>query len=241
MAEKRFYWLKLQKDFFKRHDIKYIESLPNGREIAFFYLKLMVESVDHDGELRFSSEIPYSEAMLASVTDTPMEIVEPGMAVLKELGLVKIDEAGTITVPKVIKMIDSAADTDGARRMRRLREQKANETCGSANETCGSANETCAQNEQDRTKGDESIEKEIEIEKELEIDTKRESKERKSRSHFVPPTVEEVYDYCEGRHNGIDPLRFVDYYSARGWKNITDWKAQVRVWESQVGIPASEF
>lgn len=232
MAEKRFYWLKLQKDFFKRHDIKYIESLPNGREIAFFYLKLMVESVDHDGELRFSSEIPYSEAMLASVTDTPMEIVEPGMAVLKELGLVKIDEAGTITVPKVIKMIGSASDTDGARRVRRYREKQ--QTLQNVTQPLQDVTDTV-------TNDNESIEKEIEIEKELEIDTKRESKERKSRSHFVPPTVEEVYDYCEGRHNGIDPLRFVDYYSARGWKNITDWKAQVRVWESKVGIPASEF
>ena len=76
MSEKRYYWLKLQKDFFKRHDIKYIESLPEGREIAFFYLKLMVESVDHDGELRFSPELPYSEAMLSSVTDTPVDIVK---------------------------------------------------------------------------------------------------------------------------------------------------------------------
>ena len=40
MTEKRYYWLKLPKDFFKRHDIKYIETLPDGREIAFFYLKL---------------------------------------------------------------------------------------------------------------------------------------------------------------------------------------------------------
>ena len=124
MSEKRYYWLKLQKDFFKRHDIKYIETLPNGREITHFYLKLMVESVDHEGELRFSPELPYSEAMLASVTDTPTDIVEAGMTVLKELGLVKVDEDGTISVPKVIKMIDSASDTDGARRVRRYREKQ---------------------------------------------------------------------------------------------------------------------
>ena len=124
MSEKRYYWLKLQKDFFKRHDIKYVQTLPEGREIAFFYLKLMVESVDHDGELRFSPELPYSEAMLASVTDTPVDIVKSGMETLKELGLVRIDEEGTIIIPKVIKMIDSAADTDAARRAKRYRERK---------------------------------------------------------------------------------------------------------------------
>lgn len=28
MSEKRYYWLKLQKDFFKRNDIQVVESMP---------------------------------------------------------------------------------------------------------------------------------------------------------------------------------------------------------------------
>ena len=52
----------------------------------------------------------------------------------------------------------------------------------------------------------------------------------------MPPTVEEVYLYCEQRHNGIDAQRFVDYYTAKGWKNVMDWKAQIRVWESRKEI-----
>ena len=124
MSEKRYYWLKLPRDFFKRHDIKFIKTLPNGREIAFFYTELMAESVDHDGELRFSPEIPYSEGMLAALMDTPIEIVTEAMKVLKEFGLVKVSEDGTIILPKVIKMIDSASDTDGARRVRRFRERQ---------------------------------------------------------------------------------------------------------------------
>ena len=44
--------------------------------------------------------------------------------------------------------------------------------------------------------------------------------------------------YCEERRNGIDPQRFVDYYTANGWvqgkgKPIKDWKAAVRTWEQQ--------
>ena len=234
MTEKRYYWLKLPKDYFKRHDIKFIKTLPNGRDIAFFYLELMAESVDHEGTLRFSPERPYTDAMLAAVTDTPLEIVEMSMKTLKEFDLVQVSEDGTIILPKVLKMIGTAGDNDNARRQQRYRDRK-------KAEKQASVTDNVTDNVTVTTKSNESIEKEIEIEKELEIDTKRESKERKSRSHFVPPTVEEVYDYCEERHNGIDPMRFVDYYSARGWKNITDWKAQVRVWESKVGIPASEF
>ena len=70
MAEKRFYWLRLKRDFFKRHDIRIIESLPNGKDYCLFYLKLLCESVDHEGNLRFSDQIPYSEDMLATITNT---------------------------------------------------------------------------------------------------------------------------------------------------------------------------
>ena len=56
MAE-RYYWLKLKRDFFKRHDIKIVEQMPNGKDYILFYLKLLCESVDHEGNLRFSDEI----------------------------------------------------------------------------------------------------------------------------------------------------------------------------------------
>ena len=54
---------------------------------------------------------------------------------------------------------------------------------------------------------------------------------------FTPPTVEEVRAYCQDRQNGVDPQRFVDYYSSNGWmvgKNkMKDWKAAVRTWEQR--------
>ena len=100
MNEKKYYWLKLPKDFFKRHDIKFIKTLPNGDEIILFYLELMAESIDHEGELRFSSKIPYTEKMLASVTDTPVETVKAAMEALKDLDLVTVSEDGTIKLEK---------------------------------------------------------------------------------------------------------------------------------------------
>lgn len=52
---------------------------------------------------------------------------------------------------------------------------------------------------------------------------------------FIPPTVEEVAAYCRERHNGVDPARFVDYYTANDWKvgrnKMKDWQAAVRTWE----------
>ena len=61
-----------------------------------------------------------------------------------------------------------------------------------------------------------------------------ESKSR-TRKRFRPPTVEEVEAYCFERNNKVDAERFVDYYTANGWKvgknPMKDWKAAVRNWE----------
>ena len=57
------------------------------------------------------------------------------------------------------------------------------------------------------------------------------------RKRFVPPTVDQVSEYCLERGNYVDPQRFVDYYSSNGWmvgKNkMKDWKAAVRTWEQK--------
>ena len=52
---------------------------------------------------------------------------------------------------------------------------------------------------------------------------------------FIVPTVEEVAAYCRERNNNVDPVHFVDYYTANDWKvgrnKMKDWKAAVRTWE----------
>lgn len=55
-----------------------------------------------------------------------------------------------------------------------------------------------------------------------------------TRHRFVPPTVDEVRAYCAEKGYPIDPERFVDFYSSKGWmvgKNkMQDWRAAVRTW-----------
>lgn len=62
-------------------------------------------------------------------------------------------------------------------------------------------------------------------------------KPRAQRKRFVPPTVEEVADYCRERQNGIDPEVFVDFYTAKGWlvgkSPMKDWRSAVRTWEHE--------
>ena len=125
MAEaKKFYWLKLKRDFFKRHDIRIIEEMPNGKDYVLFYLKLLLESIDHEGSLRFSDTIPYNEQMLSVVTNTNVDIVRSAMKIFVELGMMSICDDLTIYMAEVDKLIGSAVDNDGANRVRRFREKQ---------------------------------------------------------------------------------------------------------------------
>ena len=52
---------------------------------------------------------------------------------------------------------------------------------------------------------------------------------------FIPPSVEQVENYCQERNNHINPNQFVDYYIARDWQlgkvKMKDWEATIRTWE----------
>ena len=52
---------------------------------------------------------------------------------------------------------------------------------------------------------------------------------------FQPPTLQQVADYCQQRQKGVDPERWLNYYTSNGWKvgrnPMKDWKAAVRTWE----------
>ena len=61
-------------------------------------------------------------------------------------------------------------------------------------------------------------------------------KSQPTRTHFTPPTLEEVKAYCIERNNNIDAEYFIDFQEARGWvlsngKKMKDWKATIRTWE----------
>lgn len=152
---KRYYWLKLKRDFFKRHDIQIIEAMPNGKDYVLFYLKLLVESVDHEGSLRFSDTIPYNEQMLSTITNTNVDIVHRAMEIFRSLNLVEILDDQTIFMEETEKMVGSESwSTERVRRFRD-KEQKAL-PCNT--DVTGCNDKVTSRNEE--------IEKELEIDKE---------------------------------------------------------------------------
>ena len=217
---KKYYWLKLKRDFFKRHDIKIIESMDNGKDYVLFYLKLLLESVDHEGELRFSATVPYNDKMLSTITDTNIDIVRSAVKIFSELGMMDRFDDGTLYMEQVTTML--GFETSDAIRMRETREKNKQLLIAHGK------SEQCSKPFENR-----SPELELELDKEIEKDSKEADKP--PRTQFQKPTLDEVRAYCIERGNKVQPEKWLAHYEANGWKvgknSMKDWKAAVRTWE----------
>ncbi|GEM_PF-1667360 len=205
--DKQFYWLRLKKDFFKKHDIKIIEGMPNGKDYILFYLKLLCESVDHEGNLRFNEEIPYNEEMISIITNTNIDIVRSAIKILTSLKMMDILDDGTYYMNKIEKMIGH--ETYWAERKRKQRLDN-------------------VQQLSNLSKQELEIELEIDKDKELNNKIKRFVKPDikdvidycNERNNCVDP--QKWFNFYESKGWMI------------GKNKMKDWKAAVRTWEKGI-------
>ena len=215
---KKYYWLKLDRNFFKRHDIRIIEDMPNGKEYVLFFMKLLVESIDHEGSLRFNELIPYNDQMLATITNTNIDIVRSAIKLFQSLNLLQIWDDQTIYVNDTAKMLGEKSEWAVKKAQYRAKQIELKQ--------------------QERTNEGQkrdNVRQEIEKEIELDIDKDIKNSTKKRVNKFTPPTLEEVSSYCLERKNTVNPQKFIDHYTSNGWmvgrNKMKDWKASVRTWE----------
>lgn len=60
----------------------------------------------------------------------------------------------------------------------------------------------------------------------------------KPRKQFIPPTLEEVQEYCLQRNSSVDPKKFWDYFDTGDWKDsegkpVKNWKQKLITWEGR--------
>lgn len=113
-SKEKLYFLKLPADFFKGHRMRILESIPSGKDYELIYLKLICESVSHNGYLRFSEETPYTAEMIAAITDTTVQEARGAIIALEKLELIERTKDETIFIPDVPKM--TGVTTEGAQR-----------------------------------------------------------------------------------------------------------------------------
>jgi len=218
MSDKKYYWLKLHRDFFKRHDVKIIEAQENGKDYIIFYLKLLTECIDHEGTLRFSTELPYDEKMLSIITDTNIDVVRSAVSAFTKMGLMERWDDGTYFMSKIDKMIGSENTSAIRKRRQRALEENKRDII---------------------TKVSQDSNKKVTQSKRLELELEKEIEKEgigRTRKRFQKPTMDEVKEYSDSiQYPDFDVSKFIDFYDANGWKvgknAMKDWKATLRNWK----------
>lgn len=212
--QKKYFWIRLDRNFFKRHDIRIIENMENGKDYVLFYMKLLLESIDHIGYLRFNELIPYNDSMLATITNTNIDIVRSAIKLFQDLDMLEILDDQTIFITDTQKMLGEAKSTDRVHRFREKKKILAIETERNVTET--------------------EIETKIEIEKELYIELKKEKEVKhkfgkfahvrlteKESNKLIEELSQETFDKC---------ITKLDEYIQETGKKYKDHNLTIRRW-----------
>lgn len=181
MAEpKRYFWLKLHRDFFQRKDIKRLRKIAGGDTYTIIYLKMLLKSIMSEGALFFDNLEDDFVSELALDIDEDVENVKITVQYLLKVGLLECVSDTEYSLPDAQN--NTGAETAAASRMRRFRAK----------------NEAIKRNNVTPMLQNGYGEIEIEIEKELEIDNKNCRLSDKSST-----VVSEIIDYLNqktGKH-----------------------------------------
>lgn len=64
----------------------------------------------------------------------------------------------------------------------------------------------------------------------------KDNKKKREKKPFIPPTLEEVEEFCKGRNSSVDPKQFFDFFDVADWvdskgKKVNNWKQKLITWE----------
>ena len=228
----KFFWLKLKKDFFKRHDLLNLRSMENGLTFEAIFIHLMTEAIDHEGYLRYSDKKAYTARTLAPLASTDEKTMKEALEAFEDLELIEIKKDGTIFVPLSVENMGS--DTTWAEKKRQYREKLKTEE----GQTEDKPRTSRGQKEDMSDKSIEYRDKSIENrDKKIEKDERDKSLSSKKREI---PTKNDVIRFAHAQKIDriIDADQFWNFYTDQEWKiqgeDIKDWKSLLMKWASNV-------
>jgi predicted phage replisome organizer len=123
-VEKKYYWLKLDDNFFKSLEIKKLRKIAGGDTYTIIYLKMLLLAIQQNGKLYYEGiEENFLEEIALSL-DESVDDVEVTMQFLISKGLAELvgEDKYEYMLTQCEEMVGS--ETDAARRQRRSRSRK---------------------------------------------------------------------------------------------------------------------
>lgn len=225
-------WIKLSTALPDNRKIKQIRRLPDGDTIALMWIFLMclAGETNENGMVYFTPEIPYTEEMLADQFSMDINTVRLALNTFQRFGMIEvIDDVICLSAWEKWQAVDKLAEMREYNRQAQQKSRAKRKLLQAVNDNVNDMSMTSQ-----RCQGTDK-----DIDKDKEVDKKSIRADKPPRTRFIPPTVEEVGEYCKERNNTVDAEKFVDFYTAKGWKvgnaGMKDWKAAVRTWEKREG------
>lgn len=156
MAEARYYWLRLQEDFFKSLRIKKLRKLAGGDTFTIIYLKMQLMTLKTGGVLHYKGIEPTFAEELALDLDESPDNVDITIRYLLSCGLLETSDEREYFVPFAVA--NTGSEGSSAKRMRDARAKSVT--------LCEQSSEMCA-----LSYGEKEIEKEKEKKKDKEIES----------------------------------------------------------------------
>lgn len=122
---KRYYWLKMNEDFFEEDTIKFIREQENGEKYLIIYLILCLKSLRTEGiviRIVGNTLLAYDDRSLAAMTGSDIDTVRSAITLFRSIGLVDIMDGGAIHMAQLKELVGS--ETESARKMRKSRAMK---------------------------------------------------------------------------------------------------------------------
>lgn len=208
MAEKRYYWLKLQDDFFGSKRIKKLRNIAGGDTYTIIYLKMQLLALKTGGVLEYTGlEETFAEELALDI-DEKSENVAVTVNFLLRYHLLETSDNKEFFLPYAV--LNTGSEGASAKRVREYRERKALHS----NEPVTPLPENCY--------GEKEIEKEIEKESEIEEDEAPETPPD-------PPPAPEPKSGKPVRHKygEYKNVLLTDEDMAKLQKEFPDWKQRI--------------
>ena len=184
-------WIKITTDMFDNRKIRQIEALPDGDSIIviWVHLLLLAGTINDDGQIYLTPELPYTDQMLATELRKPIATVQMALDVFQRFGMIEI-------IDHNIKVVNwfKYQNTEGLEKIReqnRLRKQKQREKERALIEDHGTSRDShVTVTQQNKNKSKRRVDKDLDIDKNLEKETDLEANNKTSCSEQSEPAHE---------------------------------------------------
>lgn len=118
-------WIKITTNMFDDEKIKLIDAMPERDTIHYIWVRLLVQAgkTNANGYIFLNENIPYTDEMLSTIFNRPLNSVRLALKILNEFGMIEVAENNLIKITNWEKH-QNVEGMEKVREQNRIRKQK---------------------------------------------------------------------------------------------------------------------